>query len=213
MYFEPLTPYIDCQLKLYPLQMILEEKEYPSLLRTDQLLKEDEEVYIVQVPKSFKSASLMNLDINLKNPGTVVVDKREYVPVVTKVDGVKTLLASKNQKMSTTGFEVKSIVRLTESVIVPSNPTIEVPPDHRVPHPENLVSRHPIYGRLNTSQEICKKASKRRKEEFEVKQEEDEVPKKKKKKKDKNNEEHNAHVVIEDSGVQTKKKKSKKSKE
>ena len=108
------------------------------------------------------------------------------------------------------------MIRLTESVIVPSTPTIKAPADYKVPHPENLVSRHPIYGRIHTSENIdedSKAASKRKMLVTEVKLEDGEVPHKKKKKKDKKNDETNTYIVKEDTEAPPKKKKSKKSKE
>merc|ERR1712227_1068071 len=54
----------------------------------------------------------------------------------------------KKDKYSPTVLKLKGIVTLRESVKVPAIPKVEIPQPYKVPHPQNLVSRHPIYGRL-----------------------------------------------------------------
>merc|ERR1711934_701882 len=49
------------------------------------------------------------------------------------------------------------IITLRESVRVPPVPRMEIPPEYKVPHPQNLVTRHPIYGRVGLEPNILKR--------------------------------------------------------
>merc|ERR1712227_791793 len=110
----------------------------------------------------------------------------------------------KKDKYSPTVLKLKGIVTLRESVKVPAIPKVEIPQPYKVPHPQNLVSRHPIYGRLDIGSKrkveesvenfgdsvhsSYKKEKVKCEEELEVKEEVDDTQTpvaKKKKKKDK----------------------------
>ena len=124
----------------------------PSILSKDQLVtdNEDEEIYILRVPNTLTSSSIMSLDMNLKSPNRIIVQDKEFSPIVAKDVETKSVLGQiKKDKYSPTVLKLKGIVTLRESVKVPAIPKVEIPQPYKVPHPQNLVSRHPIYGRLD----------------------------------------------------------------
>jgi len=131
-----------------------------TLLTTEQMVtNEDEEVYILKVPNTLSSSSILTLDMNIKSPNTrVFVQDKEFSPLLTKVGETKTLVGqSDKNKFSPAAVELKGIITLRESVRVPPVPRVEIPPDYKVPHPQNLVTRHPIYGRVGLEQNNLKR--------------------------------------------------------
>merc|ERR1712058_159143 len=102
-------------------------------------------------------------------------------------------------------------------VKVPPIPKVEIPKPYKVPHPKDLVERHPIYGRQDAPE--SKNLKRQADEEMVIKTEDEPVPKKKKKK-DKSREQE-TEVEVKDIDVQSesvhvtkkKKKKDKKNKE
>ena len=132
-----------------------------TLLTTEQItaVNEDEEVYILKVPNTLSSSSILTLDMNIKSPNTrVFVQDKEFSPLLTKVGETKTLVGQNdNNKFSPAAVELKGIITLRESVRVPPVPRVEIPPEYKVPHPQNLVTRHPIYGRVGMEPNILKR--------------------------------------------------------
>ena len=65
-----------------------------TLLTTEQMVtNEDEEVYILKVPNTLSSSSILTLDMNIKSPNTrVFVQDKEFSPLFTKVGETKTLV-------------------------------------------------------------------------------------------------------------------------
>merc|ERR1711934_374603 len=110
------------------------------------------------------------------------------------------------------------IITLRESVRVPPVPRMEIPPEYKVPHPQNLVTRHPIYGRVGLEPSILKRKNY---DVIGVKSESvnetEIVPnKKKKRKKDKESEIDNNNVTDtkdENGSLEPAKKKKKKKKD
>ena len=131
-----------------------------TLLTTEQMVTNaDEEVYILKIPNTLSSSSILTLDMNIKSPNTrVFVQDKEFSPLLTKVGETKTLVGqSDKNKFSPAAVELKGIITLRESVRVPPVPRVEIPPDYKVPHPQNLVTRHPIYGRVSLEQTNLKR--------------------------------------------------------
>ena len=167
-----------------------------TLLTTEQIAaNEDEEIYILKVPNTLSSSSILSLDMNLKTPNTrVFVQDKEFSPLLAKVGETKTLVGqSHKNKFSPAVVELKGIITLRESVKVPPIPKVEIPPAYKVPHPQNLVTRHPIYGRVDLEPNILKRKNA---DDIDVKSEtrndNEAVPgKKKKRKKDRESEDAN----------------------
>ena len=198
-----------------------------SLLTTEQITaNEDEEVYILKVPNTLSSSSILTLDMNIKSPNTrVFVQDKEFSPLLTKLGEKKTLVGQNDKnKYSPAVVELKGIITLRESVKVPPVPIVEIPPAYKVPHPQNLVTRHPIYGKVGLEPNILKR---KHEDEIDVKREEvndiEAVPsKKKKKKKDKEAEivpekelkieNNNVPETKDENGIEPAKKKKKKDK-
>lgn len=199
-----------------------------TLLTTEQIAaNEDEEVYILKVPNTLSSSSILSLDMNLKTPNTrVFVQDKEFSPLLTKVGETKTLVGqSHKNKFSPAVVELKGIITLRESVKVPPIPKVEIPPAYKVPHPQNLVTRHPIYGRVDLEPNILKRKNA---DDIDVKSEtrndNEAVPgKKKKRKKDRESEDaneqelkldnNNVSEIKEEDGTEPSKKKKKKDKD
>merc|ERR1740129_1991765 len=191
------------------------------LLTTEQItaVNDDEEVYILKVPNTLSSSSILTLDMNIKSPNTrVFVQDKEFSPLLTKVGETKTLVGQNdNNKFSPAAVELKGIITLRESVRVPPVPRVEIPPEYKVPHPQNLVTRHPIYGRVGLEPNILKRKND---DVIGVKSEsvndtETMPSKKKKRKKDKESEivheiDNNNVTDTKDENEPTKKKKKKK---
>ena len=161
---------------------MIEKGKPKSLLTSEQLKTEDEELFIIRVPSSIADSALRSLDFDLKSPERVSMDDKVFSPIVDKdVPSTPVILADEKGKFGVNVASLKGIITLRESVIVPRLPKLEIPPDSRVPPPPPLVCRHPIYGR--------KVAVKREMEQQKIKTEENvedqPPPKKKKKKKDK----------------------------
>merc|ERR1712227_6812 len=112
----------------------------------------------------------------------------------------------KKDKYSPTVLKLKGIVTLRESVKVPAIPKVEIPQPYKVPHPQNLITRHPIYGRLDLGM--------KRKCEDGVDNTGDEVDNRKKKKKNKHKEDATEIVLDSKEDIEnpTQKKKKKKDK-
>ena len=195
-----------------------------SLLTTEQITaNEDEEVYILKVPNTLSSSSILTLDMNIKSPNTrVFVQDKEFSPLLTKLGEKKTLVGQNDKnKYSPAVVELKGIITLRESVKVPPVPIVEIPPAYKVPHPQNLVTRHPIYGKVGLEPNILKR---KHEDEIDVKREDIEaIPsKKKKKKKDKEAEivpekelkieNNNVPETKDENGIEPAKKKKKKDK-
>ena len=208
------------QKKGITLSIMGSNKTVPSLLRAEHLLNEDEEIYVLKVPKTLSSKSIMDLEMNLKSPNRIFVEHKDFSPIVTKESDPKAILGQmKKDTYSPSVVEVKGIVKLRESVQVPPVPKVEIPAPYKVPHPQNLVTRHPIYGRHGAEQ-----LTKKRKLEdiVDIKLEGDnmesndvveETPLKKKKKKKKNSDNEAVEVKEEvqlDIAVESKKSKKKK---
>ena len=164
---------------------MIEKNKIGSLLTANQLNKsEHEEIYLVRVPVRLKDSTLPHINLNLKSPDRITLQDKVFSPVLDKDVETKTMVVSnKSQEFGQQCVMLKGIITLRESVVVPSIPKLEIPPDSRVAPPPPLVTRHPIYGRSAVL--------KRNIDEVEVKVEEDQLedsapPKKKKKKKDKN---------------------------
>ena len=198
-----------------------------SLLTTELITaNEDEEVYILKVPNTLSSSSILTLDMNIKSPNTrVFVQDKEFSPLLTKLGEKKTLVGQNDKnKYSPAVVELKGIITLRESVKVPPVPIVEIPPAYKVPHPQNLVTRHPIYGKVGLEPNILKR---KHEDEIDVKLEVvndiEAVPsKKKKKKKDKEAEivpekelkieNNNVPETKDENGIEPAKKKKKKDK-
>ena len=66
----------------------------PSILSKEQLVtdNEDEEIYILRVPNTLTSSSIMSLDMNLKSPNRIIVQEKEFSPIVAKDVETKSVL-------------------------------------------------------------------------------------------------------------------------
>ena len=162
---------------------MIEKAKLKSLLTSEQLKTEDEELFVIRVPSSIADSDLRRLDFDLKSPERINVDDKIFSPILDKdVTTKPVILADEKGKFGLNVASVKGIITLRESVIVPRLPKLEIPPDSKVPPPPPLVCRHPIYGRNVV-------AVKRELEQPEIKTEEEPgdepAAKKKKKKKDK----------------------------
>ena len=142
----------------------------------DMEITDDDEVYILQAPRSLKSSSVLSIDINLKAPKKLVLENREYIPVLNQDDQMKTLVGRLSEQYKSKTVEIKNIIKLREAVHVPVTPTVAVPEPYKVLPPDNLIKRHPIYGKTITKRKIGTAVEV-------MKEELDEQPKKKKKKK------------------------------
>ena len=163
---------------------MIEKGKLKSLLTSEQLQAEDEELFVIRVPASIANSALRSLDFDLKSPVRINVDNKVFSPILDKdVTSKPVILTDEKRKFGLNVASVKGIITLRESVIVPRLPKLEIPPDSQVPPPPPLVTRHPIYGR--------NVAVKREMEQLEIKTEENlgdldqPAAKKKKKKKDK----------------------------
>merc|ERR1719474_1183857 len=141
----------------------------------------------------------MNLDMNLKSPNRILVENKEFSPVVVKDVSSNSVLGPNESSYSASVLKVKGIVTLRESVKVPPIPKVEIPKPYKVPHPKDLVERHPIYGRQDAPE--SKNLKRQADEEIDIKTEDEPVPKKKKKKKDKSREKE-TEVQVTDIDVQ-----------
>merc|ERR1712113_1193022 len=131
-------------------RMVVKEgkSKVPAILSNEQLAaSKDDEIYIVRIPNTLSTASIMNLDMNLKSPNRIIVENKEFSPVVVKDVSSNSVLGPNESSYSPTVLKVKGIVTLRESVKVPPIPKVEIPKPYKVPHPKGLVERHPIYGR------------------------------------------------------------------
>ena len=202
------------------------KQSVPSLLTTEQMVaNEDEEIYILKVPNTLSSSSILTLDMNLKSPNTrVFVQDKEFSPLLAKVGETRNLVGQNDKdKYSPAVDELKGIVTLRESVKVPPIPIVKIPPPYKVPHPQNLVTRHPIYGRVGLEQNFLKR---KREDVAEIKNDDSDVEPVKKKKKKKNKvketevtetqskvENNNVVETLEDNKMEHTKKKKKKDKD
>ena len=180
--------------------VVNKSKSTPSLISPEQLSNEDEEIYIVRLPITLTASSIMSLDLNLKSPSRINVQNKEFSPIVIKdLQSKSVVTPQKSDKFSASVLDVKGIVTLRESVQVPPIPKVEIPQPYKVPHPQNLVERHPIYGRQGV-------AGDKRKLDGEE-PEEDVKPKKKKKAED------SVDLDVNENNLEEKKSKKKKKKE
>ena len=161
---------------------MIEKAKLKSLLTSEQLNIDEEELFVIRGPASLTDSGLRSLDFVLKSPERIKVDDQVFSPILDKnVKSKPIVLSDEKGNFGLNVASVKGIITLRESVIVPRLPKLEIPPDTKVPPPPPLSARHPIYGR--------NVAVKRELEQLEIKKEEglEEQPaaKKKKKKKDK----------------------------
>ena len=56
----------------------------PSILSKEQLVtnSEDEEIYILRVPNTLTSSSILSLDMNLKSPNRIVVQDKNILTII-----------------------------------------------------------------------------------------------------------------------------------
>ena len=190
----------------------------PAILSNEQLASsKDDEIYIVRIPNTLSTSSILSLDMNLKSPNRILVEKKEFSPIVTKDVPDKSIFGPSLSSNSPSVLKVKGIVMLRESVKVPPIPKVEIPKPYKVPHPKDLVERHPIYGRQDAleSRNLKRPVD----EDLYIKTEDEPVPKKKKKKEKKKDLEKDVKLESDDVSsepvtvAKKKKKKDKKSRE
>ena len=127
---------------------MIEKGKLRSLLTSEQLKTKDEELFVIRVPASIANSALRNLDFDVKSPERITVDDKVFSPILDKdVKSKPVILADEKGKFGLNVANVKGIITLRESVIVPRLPKLEIPPDNKVPPPPPLTARHPIYGR------------------------------------------------------------------